>query len=149
MNGFDERQLQIRGLVFKHTVEIFFIVMAADMMYSLITEGLHLFGAVSNAVILMIVFMGSTIEMIYRRVYINEWKYRNKIALILGACSLFALIVNRYRTYLDQILFMVNGQISTEFGLIVMNLCCIVIAAYNFISLSKERKEMEELENEK
>ena len=149
MNGYDERQLQIRGQVFKHTVETFFIVMIIDMMYSIMTDGLHLFGAISNGVIVMIVFMVSTIEMIYRNVYINELKHRNKIALIMGGCSLFAMVVNGYRAYLDHIPFMIQGQIMDVYGMMVINLCCVIIAVYNFISFYYEQKEMEELESEK
>lgn len=149
MNGYDERQLQIRGQVFKHTVETFFIVMVIDMMYSIVTDGLHLFGAISNGVILIIVLMISTLEMIYRKVYINELKYRNKIAMIMGICSMFAMIVNGFRAYINHIPFLLNGEISSEYGMIVMNLCCVIIAAYNFISLAYEQHEMEELENEK
>lgn len=149
MNGYDERQLQIRGQVFKHTVETFFIVMVIDMMYSIVTDGLHLFGAISNGVILIIVLMISTLEMIYRKVYINELKYRNKIAMIMGICSMFAMIVNGFRACINHIPFLLNGEISSEYGMIVMNLCCVIIAAYNFISLAYEQHEMEELENEK
>lgn len=141
-NNFDERQLQIRGNIFKHAFILFVIFLSMDVVYSSIFDSAHLFGAVTGGIIVVVTLALTSIEMILKEVYVNMLKQQNKIIMIMGICGSIALLCHVISIVIEQKTRMVHYEIQESYAMVILNVCILLMVVVNYM---KQRK-MKELE---
>lgn len=141
-NNFDERQLQIRGDIFKHAFILFVIFLSMDVVYSSIFDGAHPFGAVTGGIIIIVILALTSIEMILKEVYVNMLKQQNKIIMIMGICGSIALLCHVISIVIEQKPVMVHYEIQESYAMVILDLCILLIVIVNCIK-QRKTKELE------
>lgn len=141
-NNFDERQLQIRGDIFKHAFILFVIFLSMDVVYSSIFNGAHPFGAVTGGIIIIVTLALTSIEMILKEVYVNMLKQQNKIIELMGISGSIALFCNVISIIREQKPMMVHYEMQESYAMVILDVCILLIVVVNYMK-QRKTKELE------
>ena len=123
---FDERQLWIRGNIFKH---MFYTVAALMLIDAMLTgfEIVWVNGYYSNIIILQVAVAIGAIEMIFREVYVYDIKNQKNITLLFGLLSLILLGLNIMEIIKGEKIIL-NGALTNNGGSLILGLLYFLIA---------------------
>ena len=141
-NNFDERQLQIRGDIFKHAFILFAIFLSLDVVYSSIFDGVHLFGAFTGGIIIVVVLALTSMEMIVKEVYTNMLKQQNKLIMFMGIFGSLGLFCNVISIIREQRPIMLHHEVQEGYVMVILDLCILFIVIV-YVIKQRKTKELE------
>jgi len=127
---FDERQVAIRGSIYKHCLMVMGMLLLLHMVLQL--SGLPLMDSV-DADLFMVMFttMVGSIEMIVKEVY---WSEKQRVSLpwiisILALLAALSLVMTVYEMAARKIGFISNGVITHDGATLIFGGCILLICA--------------------
>ena len=141
---FDERQLWIRGNIFKHMVIIFVVLLFINAFLSgndiIWANGFH-----SSIIIILISGAVGSIEMIFREVYSVDYKQQLFLISVIGGTSLVSLILNIIHVINGEELIL-NGILTDNGGFLIMSVLIFSIGLCGAIKLLSDKLKKKEKE---
>ena len=124
-DNLDERQLQIRGNVFKHGIILFVIFLLADMLLK--DFGIMLAaGRQTNLLIINVVVMVVILEFIYHEIFPIGQKYYFALYILFGVLG-FILFAMCMFHFINGELFLINNTLSDNGAHLVSSITYIII----------------------
>lgn len=143
MNNFDERQLWVRGNVFKHAVMLLGILIFLDAIYASYTKDSHLFGAVTGIVMFMFVSMIAGIEMVKKQAY-DGYKGDGTIGGIILVVVSGGVTIVRFLNFMSDGITMSTLDGRETIGMFLITIFLFIFACYYLYHLHLYKKDVEE-----
>jgi hypothetical protein len=141
---FDERQLWLRGNVFKHVVIIMAVLLLLDAFLK--SSGIYWADEMySNIIILMFATMVGSVEMIVQDVYLGKRNNHKIIIGLMGLCGAIAFAMSIFELLSGKSKFLLNYQLTNAgSGLIIDIFILTIVSTYIIKSIYNKKLEIEE-----
>ena len=141
---FDERQLWVRGNVFKHVV----IIMAVLLLLDAFLKSSNIYWAdemYSNIIILMFATMVGSVEMIIQDVYLGKRNNHKIIIGLMGLSGTIALVMSIFELLSGKSKFLLNGQLTNVGSGVITDIFILtIVITYIVKSVYNKNLELEE-----
>ncbi|WP_461204926.1 hypothetical protein [Clostridium sp. DL1XJH146] len=137
----DERQLWIRGEVYKHAL----MVMGGLLILDAILKDFGMIWAdsmSSSMIILMVSIMVGSVEMICRDVYMVPGNRQKYLIALMGICSSIVVVQAVIELAIGKYKFVVEGQLTNDASKAIM-VACVFIIFIVFLVKNHQNKKME------
>ncbi|WP_238881872.1 hypothetical protein [Clostridium sp. YIM B02551] len=136
---FDERQLWLRGNVFKHIV----IIMGVLLLLDAFLKSSDIYWAdemYSNIIILIFATMVGSVEMIIQDVYLGKRNNSKIIIGLMGLSGTVGFVLTVFELISGKSKFLLNGQLTNSGSGFIIDLCILTIVITYIIKSNYNKK---------